>query len=153
MVTRYSESDRSGLIVGGCLVLALLLVLCCAGFAEAQTTPVFNPRYVSFDPSADHSTTVTVGTTTVPVVTRYELRIYAEGATVPVTTSDLGKPTANGTTGRIEVDRQDVFVAIPVGAYVARVAAIGPGGEGVSLPTDPFGRVSAPSAVPKPGLR
>lgn len=130
--------------VWGCLLFAAP--------ASAQT-PVFNPRFVSFTPSADHNATVTVGTVSTPVLTRYELRIFADAtATSPITTSDLGKP-APAPTGLIEIDKRDVFVAIPTGSYVARVAAIGPGGEGVSAPTDPFGRLSPAAAVPKPALR
>ena len=134
------------------LVLVLLALLT-ATPVRAQSAPVFNPRFVTFQPSSDHNTTITVGTVTVPVLTTYQLRVYATGASEPVTTADLGKPTPNGTTGQIEVDKREVFLAIPTGSYTAKVAAVGPGGEGGSLPTDPFGRVSAPSAVPKPGLR
>lgn len=114
------------------------LILACAATADAQ---VINPRVVEFDVSADHSRVV-LGQ---PAVTRYELRVFAEGASAPITTADLGKPTpASGT--RVSLDQAAVFAAVPLGAYVARVAAIGPGGEGVSDATSPFGRLSAPSA-------
>ena len=120
------------------------LILACAATAEAQ---VINPRVVEFDVSADHNRTV-LGQ---PAVTRYELRVYAEGASAPITTADLGKPTpAAGT--RVSLDQSAVFAAVPLGAYVARVAAIGPGGEGVSDATAPFGRLSAPAAPANAGV-
>lgn len=137
-------------------LVALTLLLASQALAQV---PVFNPTTVKFTPSADHATNVVVGTITTPAVARYELRIYATGATQPITTSDLGKPTPQttgcdvGEASCITVNRASVFVAIPTGAYTARVAAIGPGGEGVSADSDPFGRLSAPSAGSKPRLQ
>ena len=126
------------------VVLVLVALLTATIGAEAQ---VINPRVVEFDVSADHSRTV-LGQ---PAVTRYELRVYAEGASAPITTADLGKPTpAAGT--RVSLDQSAVFAAVPLGAYVARVAAIGPGGEGVSDATAPFGRLSAPAAPANAGV-
>ncbi len=82
------------------------------------------PSGVAFTPSVDHAS-----------VTRYELRIYASGANplaaTAIATSDLGKPTPDAT-GDITVDRAAFFSNLPVGNFVAAVAAIGAGGESVS---------------------
>lgn len=126
------------------LGLSVLVALLTATIAEAQ---VINPTRVEFTVSADHNVTV-LGQA---AVTRYDLRVFLPGATAPVTTADLAKPTAvDGAT--VSVDRQAVFVALPLGEYVARVAAVGPGGEGVSEATAPFGRLSAPAAPANAGV-
>jgi hypothetical protein len=111
--------------------------------ASAQTV-VINPTRVIFVASADHNRTLTVGGQTVPVLTNYELRIFLEGATGPVTTVNLGKPTPDAS-GEIQAQPSEL-IGLPLGAYVARVAAIGPGGASESDPTAPFARVSAPAA-------
>lgn len=144
MVTR--DSDRNALIVGACLLLALLMAVCCPAMAHAQSGVVINPNKVSFEVSADHNRSV-YGT---PAVTTYDLRIFAKGAAAPVTSSDLGKPAAPDG-GRVEFDRATVFAAVPIGEYEARVAAVGPGGEGVTPPV-PFGRLLAPGVPPNFGL-
>jgi hypothetical protein len=80
------------------------------------------PRYVVFEPSADHSNGVT----------SYLMEIFAAGANpstaTPIATSDLGKPAA-ASSGDITVDRAAVFSALAPGNYVATVSAIGPGGR------------------------
>jgi hypothetical protein len=111
--------------------------------ASAQTV-VINPTTVLFIASADHNATVTVAGQTVPVLTRYELRIFLEGAAAPVTTVDLGKPTPNAQ-NEVRMTPGEL-VGLPLGAYTARVAAIGPAGESVSDPSNPFARVRAPAA-------
>ena len=119
------------------LVLALLIGL--FGILERADAQVVNPTAVEFTVSLDHSATV-LGQA---AVTRYELRIYAVGAPMPVTTFDLGKPTpATGQT--VTVTNAAIFTPLAVGEYVARVVAIGPGGEGASEATSPFGRLTAP---------
>lgn len=121
----------------------VLVLLALAAPAAAQT---INPTKVEFTVSADHNVLV-LGQA---AVTRYDLRVYAEGAAQPMTTSDLGKPAAvdNAT---VTIDRAAVFAAVPLGAYTGRVAAMGPGGEGVSDAV-PFGRLLAPSAPRSVGL-
>lgn len=118
--------------VAWCAVWVLLL----SGAAEAQ---VVNPSAVEFEASADHNATV-LGQA---AVTRYELRIYAIGEAMPVSTFDLGKPAPVGT--RITVTNTAFFTPLAIGEYTARVAAIGPGGEGLSDATVPFGRLPAPA--------
>jgi lysozyme family protein len=108
--------------------------------AVAGAQPVKNPRIVEFDTSADHAV-IEFG---VPVVARYELRLYAPGASAPITVSDLGKPAA----GRVSFDRASVFALVPaVGDYEARVVAIGPGGEGPSEPVPFAAAVRVPAGV------
>ena len=86
------------------------------------TTP---PTGVTFTASPDHAT----------LVTSYELRIYASGAdpntATPLKTSNLGKPTPDGS-NTIAVDQSAFFSALAPGNYVAAVAAIDSGGSSVS---------------------
>lgn len=119
--------------------------------AEAQTL-VINPTRVSFTVSADHNRTLTLAGDSIALVTRYELEVYLPGATQPMTTSDLGKPSA-ADGADVSLDRAAVFVALPVGAYEGAVAAIGPGGIGRSARTPPFGRLTAPAPPPAASVR
>lgn len=85
----------------------------------AQSTA---PRAVAFTVSADHNT----------LVTRYELEVYAAGATpgvaTPIARSDLGKPTPSST-GEVTVDRSSFFQALAPGNYIATVRAVGSSGS------------------------
>lgn len=125
--------------MGRYLGLLAVVTLFAASTADAQ---VLNPTTVEFQVSPDHNVTV-LGTA---VVTSYEMRIFAEGATAPMTTATLGKPTA-ANDATVSINKAEVLAAIPVGSYFAKVAAIGPGGEGVSDPSNPFGRLSSPRAA------
>lgn len=86
------------------------------------TTTSTAPTAVSFAASTDHSTNVN----------SYVLKVFASGANpataTPVATSDLGKPTPDGS-NTITVDRASFFSALAAGNYVATVTAIGPGGQ------------------------
>lgn len=129
------------------LVLAIVVLLGLFGAVERAEAQVINPTGVEFDVSADHATVV-VG---VPAVTKYELRIFTTlTAPLPVTTFDLGKPTPVGT--KATVTNVAMFTPLTTGGYVARVVAIGPGGEGVSDPTVPFGKMLAPAKPTAPGV-
>lgn len=119
--------------------------------AEAQTL-VINPTRVAFTVSADHNRTVTLAGDSIPLVTRYDLEVYLPGAAQPMTTSDLGKPAAQDN-AEVVIDRAAVFVALPVGAYEATVAAVGPGGVGRGTRTPPFGRLTAPAPPPAASVR
>lgn len=119
--------------------------------AEAQTL-VINPTRVAFTVSADHNRTVTLANDTIPLVTRYELEVYLPGAAQPVTTADLGKPTA-ADNAEVVIDKAAIFVALPPGAYEGVVAALGPGGIGRSARTPPFGRLTAPAPPPAASVR
>jgi regulation of enolase protein 1 (concanavalin A-like superfamily) len=84
------------------------------------------PKTVTFQASADHSTSV---------VTNYVLEVFVNtadlAAHLPLTSSDLGKP-APDTNGDISVDQSSLFTALPTGTYFATVSAVGPGGVGQS---------------------
>jgi|PlaIllAssembly_1097288.scaffolds.fasta_scaffold185241_2 opacity protein-like surface antigen len=124
------------------LLFALALLLCAAA-AHAQT--VVNPRTVEFTVSPDHAVVLGDGQ---PAVTKYDIRFYATGASAPFSEATLGKPTPDGT-GKVALPLANIpqFVAIPVGtAYVARVVAVGPLGEGVSEPSNPFDIQVSPRA-------
>jgi len=109
------------------------MALAWAATASAQ---VVNPRTLEFIASVDHDVTQSGQA----LVTTYEARWYATGATAPLSVTFLGKPTPEPTSRRIIVDVAATILAIPIGTgYVCRVAAIGPGGEGVSDPSAPFG--------------
>jgi hypothetical protein len=93
---------------------------------------VLNPRYVEFDPSADHETKVV----------EYRMETYILGAVAPIQTFSLGKPTP-GTDGKIRLDFYNlpgVLISwpVPVGQYTAKVAAIGADGVGLSDPSNVF---------------
>jgi len=119
----------------------LLVLLALAASANAQT--VINPNTVEFDPSADHARTFEG----VNLVESYRLDIYLVGATAPLTTASLGKPTP-ATDGKIRITGVAALAAIPVATKLeARVVAVGSSGEGVSTPSNPFGRLTAPAAA------
>jgi hypothetical protein len=133
-------------------MLAACLLILVAATAGAQTVAV-NPNTVVFDPSADHNAVSAL--TGLPLVSRYALRFYLPGATQPVQDQDLGKPTP-GTDGKITITNRALFTGTPIALdtkYVAKVAAVGPAGEGVSAASDPFGNAGPPAAPPtKPAL-
>ena len=116
-------------------VLTLLIaVLLLPAWAGAQT--VTSARIVEFNPSPDHAEMLDDGR---PVVQRYVLEVYQAGASQPFHTVDMGKPSPQGD-GRIHYDFSGALSAWPApgGEYEARVAAVGPGGEGVSDPSNRF---------------
>jgi hypothetical protein len=114
--------------------------------ASAQTTGativVLPTSTIQFAASSDHNTQFAGA----PVLTSYKL-VYclkADQAQCPLTL-DLGKPVpdANNT-----ITAGTVFGTIaPNTEYVAKVIAVGPGGETPTPFTDPFG-VPGPPAVP-----
>ena len=119
-------------------VLAMLTFFAFTSPASAQ---VVNPTAVEFDASADHNAVVL----TTPVVTNYELRIFKQTTpTVVDKRLNLAKPTP--VAGKIIVINKAFFDSLTVGEYIAKVAAIGPAGEGESTATAPFGRMTAPAA-------
>lgn len=129
------------------LLILLALLLSLAGAVDRAEAQVINPTGVEFDVSADHNTVV-VG---VPVVARYELRIFLSAAApTPVSVFDLGKPSPVGI--KATVRNVAMFTPLSSGGYVARVVAIGPGGEGVSDATDPFGKMGAPTKPTAAGV-
>ena len=106
----------------GAMLVGVLLVT--ATSASAQV--VLNPTKVIFTASADHAAMLGGQA----LVTRYEIRHFLLGASAPVSVEDLGKPTPDGANVITTT-----FGALPLSTtaqYIARVAAIGPTGEGVS---------------------
>ena len=125
--------------------MRLLLTVCvwCLLTLSASAQVIVNPTKVDFPASADHA--VTFGG--VDVVTKYELVIARQSLpAVPVSTTDLGKPTpAAGV----------ISVPLPGGlpnntVLLATVRTVGPGGSTPSVASDPFGVVGAPAAAGKP---
>lgn len=128
------------------VLMVLAVVAFSAGVAWAQpVAPVVNPTTIEFDPSPNHNDMV-LGTTT-PMITKYVLRLLLEGASQPISGDvDLGKPTP-GTNGKIVLTNRTWFLAAAMNVrHVAKVAAVGPTGEGVSDPSNPFGNVGPPAA-------
>lgn len=132
-----------------CLLAVSLLA---AVPAQAQTTctlPCTNPTVVEFDASVDHSA-VDMGQNK---VTGYVAKFFLNGATTPVQSPSLGKPTP--VAGKITFSL--VTVARPIllaGTYTVKVATVGPGGTTDSVDTDPFDlRALAPAAPPKPVIK
>ena len=89
-----------------------------------------------FDPSPDHWATLDGGQ---PAVVRYELEMYMVGAAAPFTTVDMGKPSPDAD-GKIRYDFSSAVTGwpLPGGNYEARVSAVGPEGEALSDPSNPF---------------
>src|SRR5262245_37106619 len=104
------------------LVLATAVLLWPAS-ARAQET---DPRSVEFKPSELHSSLSPEGS---PYVARYDLESYYPEALDPFQVVNLGKPNPDPD-GVIRA----IFIGVPFSwpssglTYVARVAAVGPGG-------------------------
>jgi len=130
----------------------LLLVVSVLGVlmpvvGQAQT-PVVNPLTVTFTASADHAATLPDGTA---MVTRYEIRHFLTGATSPVQVGNLAKPAP--VSGVITASITGSLASLPFSptqVYTAKIAAIGPTGEGVSAASNPFIIVSSPAAPGTP---
>ena len=118
-----------------------------AAFAQAVA---IDPSTVEFVASPDHAT---IGLDGQPVLTRYELREYLEGATLPFKVQDLGKPAPDAN-NKIIITNRSWFVGAAFNVRcVARVAAIGPHGEGVSGASGPFGNAGPAAAGGTPVIR
>lgn len=131
------------------LGLVAVVFLSSPAFAQSPI-PVTATSGVSFT-DADHTALNADG---IPAVTRYELRFIPPAGCAAVPTADLGKPAADGT-GLILAKPIAAFGSLPANCvYTALLAAIGPGGEGVSAPSDPFVRVVAkvPASPSKPAV-
>lgn len=127
--------------------LPLVLLAVWPVVAGAQT--VTNPTVVEFTPSADHAVVMADGR---PMVTEYKFELWAAGATAPMQSSSLGKPTPQSD-GKIR-HAPAVLLALPVNqTFTATVAAVGPTGEARSAPSNPFERRAAPAAPSDVALR
>jgi hypothetical protein len=127
------------------LLLTVALTLLLAPVVFAQST-VVNPTRVEFIASADHNVTIPeIG----PKLTGYEVEIVLQGATAPVQTVDIGKPTPN--TDNLIVAPLSILLSIAMDTvYEAYVTAIGPGGRSKSEVSNPFLRLGAPAAPGQP---
>lgn len=137
--------------------LALLLGMCLlfASVVRAQTpTPIGAANGIAFTASADHSVLLADGTT--DKLSSYEVRFAAvapSSSCTPVSNVSIGKPAL--VAGEVSIKPFAPLGALPANcAYTYRIAAIGPGGEGVSAASLPFVRVvptapAAPAGVPR----
>lgn len=129
----------------------LFLLLCIIASPAFAQTPVTATNGFAFSASPDHSATNADGS---PMLTRYEIRFVPGTGCAPQPAVNAAKPTPDGT-GTITVDPVATFGVLTANcAYTAVVAAIGPGGESLSAPTDPFWRVvlTAPRPAGKPAV-
>jgi len=128
------------------LMFVLLLV---PGSAFAQVPPVINPTGLTFTASPDQGKALPDGT---KAVTSYAVRIEVVNAPgITVASADVGLPTPDAS-NTIQVT-VPAFATLGFGQYLVHVAAIGPGGEGVSAPSDPFDVVTKPAAAGKPTVK
>lgn len=123
------------------VLLTVSFVLFTTVAVRAQT--VVNPTTLRFVASAEHG--VMLGE--VPVVESYEMRIVTMiNTTVVVWSFGLGKPVPDPT-NVVTLPLPPLATQLMANTlYQARVAAIGPGGEGESNLSNPFGLLEAPSA-------
>ena len=128
------------------LALTLLFVMLAPISVHAQL--VIDPTTAEFDPSVDHSATLSDGTS---LVSRYDLEFYLIGATSPFQVLNLGKP-APALDGKIRVNFTSLFSSFPTPGivYQAAVAAIGPGGAGRSTFSNTFSFSAACSFTASP---
>ena len=117
----------------GRFVLGLALTLLIPGPLLAQT---IDPNVIQFLPSPDHWAVRSDGQ---PVVSKYVLTFYQYGGVDAVMQLDLGKPAPQAD-GMIRVDYNSMFGAwpLPNTSCDARVSAVGPDGQAVSVPSNAF---------------
>jgi hypothetical protein len=126
------------------LTVLFLTISLIPSIVEGQV--VINPTKAQFVASVDHN----VIENTVPIVTSYELRIFLPNGTNPMKTFGLSKPTPDAN-NIIVVTITEVLATLPIGEYTAKVATIGPGGEAISLASNPF-QVTVRAPVAATGL-
>lgn len=105
--------------------------------------PVINPTTAEFVASVDHN----VVENGASVVASYELRVFAADGVTLVRALNLNKPTPTAA-NLIIVTITTLMAALPIGDYVARVAAKGPGGETLSALSNPFQVAVRPPTAP-----
>ena len=129
-----SRTRRRITSLGLTVLLGITLTLACAAAVSAQV--VSDPRVAEFDPSPDHWDVLASGQ---PAVARYELEMYMVGASAPFTTMNMGKPSPDAD-GKIRYDFSTAVAGwpLPGGNYEARVGVVGPEGEALSDPSNPF---------------
>jgi hypothetical protein len=116
------------------ILVALVAVLALAIAVPAVGQTLKNPKNAEFEPSPDHAQ-----------ITKYVIGFFLPGATDPVTTADLGKPTPNASNIiAVTINVQPLTFGA---AYVAKVQAFaGTLASEWSLPSNPFDRAPGPPA-------
>jgi hypothetical protein len=129
-----SRTPRRSAWLGFTVLLGTTFMLAFAATLHAQV--LNDPRIAEFDPSPDHWAVLDGGQ---PAVLRYELDVFVVGSSTPFGTLDMGKPSPDGD-GKIRFDfaAQIAGWSLPGGNYEARVSAVGPEGEALSDPSNPF---------------
>jgi hypothetical protein len=128
------------------MIAALTLVV--ALLAGPALTPRLqnpvNPTTIEFTPSVDHA----VAENGQSVVGSYLVELYTPTGTQAVASRDIGKPTpANNLITYTQL--KTMYATLPVGNYVAKVAAVGPGGTTFGSASSPFSvTLRAPAAPP-----
>jgi hypothetical protein len=118
-----------------CVLLFLLLSVATSTRVLSQS--IMDAKRVEFTPSADHSIVDASGNA---LVTSYSMTIFKAGATTPVQTLNLGKPSV-GTDGFIRLDFS-LLLTSPLAtgiSYEALIEAVGPGGRSGGTRTNTFG--------------
>ncbi len=126
---------------------ALLLLFSASAAAQSDCAPnaCTNPSLAVFDASADHNT-VAFGA---PLVSNYAVEFWLAGATAPVQTTSVGKPTPDSQ-NLITVDLKTLSRPISLaGTYSIKVSAVGPGGTAASPASVPFKLAAAAPAAPQ----
>lgn len=128
-------------------VLVAVGLLLIAVPAVAQST-VVNPTAVEFTASTDHNTDVGG----VAVVTNYQLDTVSLSPTGALAfTKNISKPTPDAS-NKIRVTVPEFLTLAPNVIHYAYVSAVGPGGAGRSVVSDPFARLGPGAAPGKPIL-
>jgi len=113
------------------LFTSALLLFAATTMVSAQVVSM--PKFLEFEPPADHATIVE----TIPMVTSYDVEIYAVSLpATPVVTFNIGKPDPVG--GKITVNIENKLTMALPGGYFGRVVRVGPTGPGRSLPSNTF---------------
>ena len=129
-----TRTRRRSAWLGLAVLLGTTFLLASAATLHAQV--LSDPRIAEFDPSPDHWAVLGSGQ---PAVLRYELDMFVVGSSSPFGTLDMGKPSPEAD-GKIRYDfaAQIAAWSLPGGNYEARVSAVGPEGEALSDPSNPF---------------
>jgi hypothetical protein len=116
------------------VVLIFVILLTFAVAVSAQT--IRNPSVCTFTASVDHAQ-----------ITSYTIGYFLPGATDPVQTADLGKPTPDATS--TITSTLNVMPLTFGAAYIAKVKAVaGAVASDWSTPSNPFDRVPGPPSKP-----
>lgn len=127
---------------------AALALSVCATLWVAQG-PV-NPTTAKFTASAHHD--AVDAATSLAIVTSYVVELYAQDGVTLKTARDIGKPTPDAFNEITYTQLASMLTPLPDGVYVARVAAVGPGGVARSGLSNDFA-VDLVTNLPPPAMR